>query len=79
MGRSLSNSFAHSWTLMAEGMVAGSVPDTVSFLPLCERGLIRVLARRPFTVLSSQNFVGKWKYCSPGTQWEGIWSLNKVE
>ncbi|KAH9064380.1 hypothetical protein EDB87DRAFT_1598702 [Lactarius vividus] len=30
-------------------------------------------------VLSSQNFVGKWKYCSPGTQWEGIWSLNKVE
>ncbi|KAH9957791.1 hypothetical protein BC827DRAFT_1269982 [Russula dissimulans] len=30
-------------------------------------------------VLSSQNFVGKWKYGSPGDQWEGIWSLCKEE
>jgi len=30
-------------------------------------------------VQSSQNFVGKWKYLTPGTQWEGIWSLNKVD
>ncbi|KAI0290016.1 hypothetical protein BC826DRAFT_1106655 [Russula brevipes] len=30
-------------------------------------------------VLSSQNFVGRWKYCSPDVQWEGIWSLCKVE
>ncbi|KAI0297858.1 hypothetical protein B0F90DRAFT_1669257 [Multifurca ochricompacta] len=30
-------------------------------------------------VLSSQNFVGKWKYCSPGAQWEGIWTLCKTE
>ncbi|KAI9463932.1 hypothetical protein F5148DRAFT_190544 [Russula earlei] len=30
-------------------------------------------------LLSSQNLVGKWKYCSPGAQWEGIWSLCKEE
>ncbi|KAI0248931.1 hypothetical protein BJV78DRAFT_738337 [Lactifluus subvellereus] len=30
-------------------------------------------------VLSSQNFAGKWKYCSPGAQWEGVWSLSKAE
>jgi len=29
-------------------------------------------------LLSSQNFVGKWKYCSPGAQWEGIWTLCKA-
>ncbi len=40
----------------------------------------RCLSRVPFTVLSSQNFVGKWKYCSPGAaQWEGVWSLCKAE
>ena len=67
-------------------MVAESVRDTVSFPPFlslvkCECELIYVRARLflCITVQSSQNFVGKWKYCSPGTQWEGIWSLNKVE
>lgn len=29
-------------------------------------------------LLSSQNFVGKWKYCSPDVQWEGIWTLCKA-
>ena len=79
-----SNSFPYSWTLTAEGTVAKSVRDTVSCLPfiaLVKCGLIRVCACLSLcaTVLSSQNFVGKWKYCSPGSQWEGIWSLNKVE
>lgn len=81
---SSSNSFACSWTLTAGGTVAKSVRDTVScppFLALVKCELIRVRACLSLyvTVLSSQNFVGKWKYCSPGSQWEGIWSLNKVE
>ncbi|KAI0262774.1 hypothetical protein BC834DRAFT_374134 [Gloeopeniophorella convolvens] len=29
-------------------------------------------------VVSSQNLVGRWKYCTPGAQWEGIWSLCKA-
>ncbi|KAI0278920.1 hypothetical protein BGY98DRAFT_1096424 [Russula aff. rugulosa BPL654] len=30
------------------------------------------------TVLSSQNFVGKWMYSVPDAQWEGVWALCKA-
>jgi len=40
-----------------------------------------IISRRSVFVgylLSSQNFVGKSKYCIPGAQWESVWSLCKA-
>jgi hypothetical protein len=60
---------------MEDFHVVPSMPVTVSLF--VEYPGNSLLFLHP-TVLSSQNFVGKWKYCSPGAQWEGIWSLCKA-
>jgi hypothetical protein len=64
---------------MEEGFgIVRSMLDMVGFnLSVSRRAEVDWCAT--FTVLSSQNFVGKWKYYSPDAQWEGVWSLSKAE